>query len=884
LAVTRGANGTNAATHSNGTDVLPAFDQRGFLRRRDSADADTTATVDIGAFEAQASVEDIPDKSTAEDTLLSFSFNVGDANAITSVTASSGNPTLVPNLPSNIGVTGSGSTRTLNITPAADQNGNATITVTVNSGAESMQDTFVLTVTEVNDPPTAVNDTVGNVTEDSGTYSIPIATLLANDSRGPANESGQTITLNGVSNPVGGTVVINGANIDFSPTANFNGAAGFDYTIQDNGTTGGNPDPKMATGHVSFNITAVNDAPSFTKGQDQTVIQNAGAQTVNNWATNISVGPANEAGQTLAFIVTNNNNALFASQPAISPTGTLTFTPAVNATGSAVVSAKLMDNGGTANGGVDTSAAQTFNITVSNGGTIQFSAATYSVAENVASGNATITITRTGGSSGTATVQFATSNGTATAPSDYTVVSTTVNFADGDTSKTVNVPIINDALNEPDETVNLTLNSVTGAAVLGAPSTAVLTITNDDAAGGIISFSQPNYSVNENAGFLTITVNRTGDTTGAAAVDYATSDDSNNNVPCVPTPGNSLASSRCDFTTAIGTLKFAAGETSKTFVVLVDQDSYIEGPEAFPVALSNPIGGAVLAAPSTATVTINDVQPAAPGNVVDVTDIFVRQHYHDFLNREADPSGLQFWTDQITSCGNNAQCIEVKRINVSAAFYLSIEFQETGYLVYRLYKVAYGDATGTSNNGGTAHQLSVPVIRLLEFLPDSQQIRQGIVVGQSGWQQALENNKQAFTAEFVKRSRFTNGFPTSLTPGQCVNMLFDNAGLPRSGSDYTAAINDFAGAANTADLAARAKALRRVAENASLAQQEFNRAFVLMQYYGYLRRNPNNLPDSDYSGYDFWLTKLNSFNGNFIQAEMVKAFITSSEYRQRFGP
>src|SRR5207253_8337630 len=136
-----------------------------------------------------------------------------------------------------------------------------------------------------------------------------------------------------------------------------------------------------------------------------------------------------------------------------------------------------------------------------------------------------------------------------------------------------------------------------GAAALCGPRTAVLSVPTGDAAGGIISFSQPNYSVNENAGFLTITVTRTGDTTGAAAVDYATSDDSNNNVPCVPTPGNSLASSRCDFPTAIGTLKFAAGETSKTFVVLVDQDSYIEGPEAFPVALSNPTGGAVLASP-----------------------------------------------------------------------------------------------------------------------------------------------------------------------------------------------------------------------------------------------------------------------------------------------
>ena len=103
-------------------------------------------------------------------------------------------------------------------------------------------------------------------------------------------------------------------------------------------------------------------------------------------------------------------------------------------------------------------------------------------------------------------------------------------------------------------------------------------------------------------------------------------------------------------------------------------------------------------------------------------------------------------------------------------------------------------------------------------------------------------------------------------------------------SDRTAAINEFGGAGNTADIPARARALRRVAENSILNQQEKNRAFVLMQYFGYLRRNPDDPQDTDYTGYDFWLTKLNEFNGNFVNAEMVKAFIISGEYRHRFGP
>ena len=263
--------------------------------------------------------------------------------------------------------------------------------------------------------------------------------------------------------------------------------------------------------------------------------------------------------------------------------------------------------------------------------------------------------------------------------------------------------------------------------------------------------------------------------------------------------------------------------------------------------------------------------------------LFVTQHYRDFLNRQPDTSGLVFWTDEILSCGSDQQCVEVKRINVSAAFFLSIEFQETGYLVERMYKVAYGDATGSSTSGG-AHQLPVPIVRFNEFLPDTQQIGQGVIVGQTGWEQVLESNKQNFAAQFVQRPRFTSDFPTSMTPAQFVDKLFVNTGVTPSAIDRNAAINEFAGATNTTDNAARARALRRAAENSTLNTQEFNRAFVLMQFFGYLRRDPNSGPDTDYSGYDFWLTKLNAFNGNFVSAEMVKAFISSTEYRQRFGP
>lgn len=262
-------------------------------------------------------------------------------------------------------------------------------------------------------------------------------------------------------------------------------------------------------------------------------------------------------------------------------------------------------------------------------------------------------------------------------------------------------------------------------------------------------------------------------------------------------------------------------------------------------------------------------------SAIDGAEFFVRQHYRDFLNREPDADGLTFWTNEITSCGVDPQCVDAKRINTSAAYFLSIEFQQTGYLVYRFYKTAYGNL------------LNAPVpVRLNEFLPDARAIGQGVAVNQSGWEQLLESNKQAFATEFVQRSRFVSAYPTSMSSEQFVDALFANAGVVPSLSERTAAVNEFAFAATTDDVAARARALRRVAENSILVQQESNRAFVLMQYFGYLRRNPNDAPEAtlDFKGYNFWLDKFNSFNGNFIQAEMVKAFLSSNEYRRRFGP
>jgi hypothetical protein len=244
----------------------------------------------------------------------------------------------------------------------------------------------------------------------------------------------------------------------------------------------------------------------------------------------------------------------------------------------------------------------------------------------------------------------------------------------------------------------------------------------------------------------------------------------------------------------------------------------------------------------------------AGANPIDAPEFFVRQHYMDFFNREPDAPGLAFWTNEIASCGADASCIERKRINVSAAFFLSIEFQETGYLVQRFYVASYGRRPAFA-----------------EFLPDTQATGQNVIVGNGNWEAQLEQNKRAFAESFVMRPAFVAQYPATLTPEQYVDALNANTGGALSQAERNALVAGLKGGTET-----RATVLRGVAENRIFYEREFNRAFVQVQYFGYLRRDP------DEAGYQFWLAKLNAFGGNYVQAEMVKAFISSTEYRSRF--
>ena len=375
-----------------------------------------------------------------------------------------------------------------------------------------------------------------------------------------------------------------------------------------------------------------------------------------------------------------------------------------------------------------------------------------------------------------------------------------------------------------------------------------------------VQFEAATATIGEGAGSAEIFVTRTGDTTAAASVQYATSDNVN------------ATTDRNDYTTAFGTLNFAAGETRKSFRVLITDDARAEGgTEVLVVGLANP-SGAALGAQHISKLGITDNDAGSAANPIDATDFFVRQHYADFLSREPDTPGRTFWTSEIDNCGADAQCREVKRINVSAAFFLSIEFQDTGFFAYRAYKASFP-------NSPVARSRRFPTYR--ELWRDAQRIGSGVIVGQGTWQQQLAANKAAYMTEFVTRPEFLIRYPSTLTPAEFVDALNATADSPLSQGERDQQVANLTAAGNSS--AGRAAVLNSVVEDDDFEAAELNRGFVLMEYFGYLRRNPFDAPDADFTGYDFWLGKLNQFNGNYIQAEMVKAFITSAEYRQRFG-
>jgi subtilisin-like proprotein convertase family protein len=347
--------------------VTPAANQNGtaIITVNDSLTNETqTFQLTVNPANDAPTISNIVDLAINEDGATgAIAFTIGDietAAGSLSVSGTSSNTALVPN--ANIVVGGSGANRTVTVTPVANQNGSCTITINVSDGALTTNDTFILTVNPVNDAPTISNIADLAINEDGATGAIAFTI-------GDIETAAGSLSVSGTSS---NTALVPNANIVFggsgasrtvtvTPVANQNGSCTISINVSDGTST--------TNDTFILTVNPVNDAPSFTKGANQVASISGGARNIVGWATALSAGPADEAGQTLTFLVTNYNNALFSVQPAVSSTGTLSFTPSAT-TGSATVSVSVQDSGGTANGGVNTSAVQTFTITTYGNSTV----------------------------------------------------------------------------------------------------------------------------------------------------------------------------------------------------------------------------------------------------------------------------------------------------------------------------------------------------------------------------------------------------------------------------------------------------------------------------------------------------------------------------------
>jgi lysophospholipase L1-like esterase len=399
-----------------------------------------------------------------------------------------------------------------------------------------------------------------------------------------------------------------------------------------------------------------------------------------------------------------------------------------------------------------------------------------------------------------------------------------------------------------------------------------------------ISLSSSTYGINEGAvntsqgfGALSVTVTRSGDTSGTASVQYFTSDQSGGN-ECHQVTGN--ASQRCDYGLVNGTLRFAAGEGSKVITIPIISDGYLEGDETFILTLQNAIGTAL--GTSQATITIQDrgVATTAAQNPYLSNEFFVRQNYLDFLAREPDVEGWNTWPSVLNNCGAEKGFLGAPkacdRAFVSHGFIASPEFTTRGYLAYRMYEVAL---------------LRLP--RYAEFVPDM------AAMNGAPNSQELEQNTQQFAESFTARGEFTGRYgdvSAQALAAQLIARLEQNAAvvlpettttLPGQPTQYgrTELINKRLSGEFTVG-----QTLRAFVEQKAVYDRFFERGFVTMQYFGFLRRDPD-LNDPHLSGWTEWVFVFTNGGAARNRPDILPrdyqhltfGFIYSEEYRKRFG-
>ncbi|HEY0099734.1 MAG TPA: DUF4214 domain-containing protein [Pyrinomonadaceae bacterium] len=369
-----------------------------------------------------------------------------------------------------------------------------------------------------------------------------------------------------------------------------------------------------------------------------------------------------------------------------------------------------------------------------------------------------------------------------------------------------------------------------------------------------ISLLLPVTIVNEGDGRATVTVTRGGNTSGAASVEYATLDNPAD-VPCAAPPSSddsvSIAFARCDYATTVDALHFAAGETQKSLNIPLINDAHVENTEEFSIRLTG-ASGASLGVRTSAVVRIMDNEarvtpPLVFPNPIHTSEFFVRMQYLDFLSREAEPAGFAAWMNVLNNCSDlhlNPAC---DRTTVTASFFRSEEFNLKAYFVYLFYKTTLG---------------RLP--RYTEIIPDMRRVS-----GETA--EEVFARRLAFAYAWVERVEFKSLYPETLSQEEFVDRLLQATGVGLSGS---VSRNSLVSDLNTRNKT-RAEVLIALVEHPAVDLRERNGAFVAMQYFGYLRRDP------DTGGYNNWLNYLNANPNDF--RTMVRGFANSQEYQLRFG-
>ena len=386
--------------------------------------------------------------------------------------------------------------------------------------------------------------------------------------------------------------------------------------------------------------------------------------------------------------------------------------------------------------------------------------------------------------------------------------------------------------------------------------------TPDDGQRSLVRLDAAAYIVAENGKTLAIKVLRTGDLSREMKVKYATS--------------NGTAQDRTDFTTAAGRLFFAPGEASKTINILFTDDAFIEPDETFTISLFDASNSTEVGNPGSALVTIQDDDAASPSatNPTDVNESFVTQQYKDFLNREPDDHGLHFYVNILNGCHpSDTECVKYTRGALSANFFRSPEFQQKGSFVMYLYMITLGQRPSTVAELYEPSKVDRP--HYGEFITDVQSISD-----LNDDKAIVSAKKDALTVDWLQRGEVQQQLPGTLTNEQFVRKLEAIAGVTLA-KESTLIANLNSGSMT------RSQVLRAVVESPEVNAKFYKQAFVTMEYFGYLRRDPEpcvGSADPANCGYIFHNSRFdNEADHDFLENTIVRGFIESPEYRSRFG-